>query len=213
MAAMKVHGGVLSTATMRVLTCLHEKELEFQFVNVDMSTGEHKREPFLSLNPFGQVPVFEHGDLKLFESRAITKYIAHEYADKGTQLTCQGKALPMLLQWMVVEEQQFEPAASKLVWELVLKPFLGIPVEEAVVEENKDKLAKVLDVYESRLVQSKYLACDCFTLADMHHLPCIDYLMGSEAKALFDSRPHVSAWVEDIRARPAWAKALAIRNK
>ncbi|KAF5732674.1 hypothetical protein HS088_TW17G00204 [Tripterygium wilfordii] len=119
----------------------------------------------------------------------------------------------MLLQWMVVEEQQFEPAASKLVWELVLKPFLGIPVEEAVVEENKDKLAKVLDVYESRLVQSKYLACDCFTLADMHHLPCIDYLMGSEAKALFDSRPHVSAWVEDIRARPAWAKALAIRNK
>ncbi|KAF5732673.1 glutathione S-transferase-like [Tripterygium wilfordii] len=212
MAAMKVRGNAFSTATMRVLACLREKGLEFQFVPVDMSTGEQKKEPHLSFHPFGQVPVFEHGDLKLFESRAITKYIAHEYADKGTQLECQGAAMPIGLQWMEVEAQQFESPASKLVWELAVKPMYGIPVDEAAVEENTAKLAKVLDVYESRLVESKYLACDSFTLADMHHLPNIDFLMGTKAKALFDSRPHVSAWVAHITARPAWVKALTIRN-
>ncbi|GKU86810.1 hypothetical protein SLEP1_g1285 [Rubroshorea leprosula] len=50
MAAIKVHGSVMSTATQRVLVCLYEKELEFEFVPVDMKSGAHKQEPFLSLN-------------------------------------------------------------------------------------------------------------------------------------------------------------------
>lgn len=50
--AIKVHGdgNVLSTAAMRVLACLNEKELEYEYVPVDMKAGDHKKEPFLSLN-------------------------------------------------------------------------------------------------------------------------------------------------------------------
>ncbi|KAK8532588.1 hypothetical protein V6N13_131901 [Hibiscus sabdariffa] len=173
MAVLKVHGNPLSTATQRVLACLYEKDVEFQLVDVDMRAGEHKSEKFLSLNPFGQVPAFEDGDLKLFESRATTQYIAQEYSDKGTQLL-----LPGSNKWRFFN----------------------------LVEENEAKLAKVLAVYEARLAQSKYLASDDFTLADLHHLPAIQYLMGSSAKKLFDSRPHVSAWVADITARPSWTK-------
>lgn len=50
MAAIKVHGSVLSTAAQRVFACLYEKELEFELVPVDMGSGEHKKEPYLSLN-------------------------------------------------------------------------------------------------------------------------------------------------------------------
>lgn len=97
MAAIKVHGSPMSTATQKVLACLYEKGIEFQFVPVNMATGEHKSENYLSLNvsfsiitdpflsfylvilfsmnlislvrliqPFGQVPAFEDGGLKLF---------------------------------------------------------------------------------------------------------------------------------------------------
>lgn len=48
--AIKVHGIPLSTATMRVISCLIEKDLDFEFVFVDMAKEEHKRHPFLSLN-------------------------------------------------------------------------------------------------------------------------------------------------------------------
>ncbi|XVF21932.1 hypothetical protein REPUB_Repub12eG0131600 [Reevesia pubescens] len=212
MAAIKVHGSPMSTATQKVLVCLYEKEVEFEFVPVNMGAGEHKSENFLSLNPFGQVPAFEEGDLKLFESRAITQYIAHEYADKGTQLLLPGsnKSMAVLQLWKEVEAHHFDPASSKVAWELVFKPLFGMATDTAVVEENEAKLAKVLDVYETRLAQSKYLACDSFTLADMHHLPNIQCLLGSPAQKLLDSRPHVSAWVADITARPAWAKVLAM---
>ena len=92
-----------------------------------------------------------------------------------------------------MEAHQFDPAASKLAYELVMKPLFGMVTDKAVVEENEAKLAKVLDIYEGRLAHSKYLTCDCFTLADLHHIPTIQYLLGTEAKKLFDSRPHVSA--------------------
>ncbi|KAL3725415.1 hypothetical protein ACJRO7_030439 [Eucalyptus globulus] len=115
--------------------------------------------------------------------------------------------------WMEVEALQFDPLAVKLQWELVYNPRLGMATDAAVVEENEAKLAKVPDVYEARLSQSKYLGCDCFTLADLHHLPALTNLMGTSLKKLFDARPKVSAWVADIVARPAWAKVLAMRNR
>ncbi|GLT72672.1 hypothetical protein SLA2020_445820 [Shorea laevis] len=178
-----------------------------------LKAGEHKKEPFLSLNPFGQIPAFEDGDLKLFESRAITKYITHQYADKGAELVCgDTKQKAMIGVAIEVEAHQFDPSASKLGWELVLKPMFGMVTDKAVVEEHEAKLATVLDIYEKRLAQSKYLTCDCFTLADLHHLPTIQRLLATEAKKLFDSRPHVSAWIADITARPAWCKVLALQK-
>ncbi|CAK7348276.1 unnamed protein product [Dovyalis caffra] len=174
----KVHGSVLSTATRRVLVCLYEKGLEFEFVPVNMAVGEHKKEAFLSLN--------------------------------GTPLVTPGRQMATLSVWMEVEAHHFEPAASKLNWELCFKPLFKIPTDTAAVEENEAKLAKVLDIYESRLTQSKYLGGDSFTLADLHHLPSISYLMGTQIKKLFDSRPHVSAWVADITSRPAWSKVVAM---
>lgn len=50
MAAIKVHGNAFSTASGKVFATLYEKDLEFELVPVDLRTGEHKKEPFLSLN-------------------------------------------------------------------------------------------------------------------------------------------------------------------
>ncbi|KAI3965649.1 hypothetical protein MKX01_010606 [Papaver californicum] len=211
MAVLKVHGSAISTATQRVIATIIEKDLEYELVLVNLREGEHKREPFISLNPFGQVPAFEDGDLKLFESRAITQYIAHDYASSGTPLISFEK-MPIMVNWMEVEAHHFEPVSSALAWELVFKPMFGMTTDAAVVEENEAKLAKVLDVYEKRLSQSKYLAGDEFSLADLHHLPNLQCLIGTPIKKFFESRPRVSAWSEDILARPSWAKVLDLQK-
>lgn len=110
--------------------------------------------------------------------------------------------------WMEVEGQKFEPLASKLTWELGIKPMIGMNTDDAIVKETEEQLSKVLDIYETRLAESKYLGGDSFTLVDLHHLPNIYYLMSTKVKALFDLRPHVSAWCADILARPTWVKGL-----
>ena len=214
MAAIKVHGLPMSTATMRVLAVLHEKGLEFELVPVDMAAGAHKQEPFLSLNPFGQVPAFEEGDLKMFESRAITQYLAHAYKDRGTELLfAERKKLAEMSVWQEVEAHKFDPEASKLCFQLVYKRMLGMgEPDEAAVAELQESLGKVLDVYEARLGGSKYMSGDQFGLADLHHQPIVHYLMGTPAKVVFESRPNVARWAADILSRPAWAKVLAMQS-
>ncbi|CAN6468827.1 unnamed protein product [Victoria cruziana] len=215
MAERKVYGVSLSTATMRAVACLYEKDLDFEFVEVDMRAGAHKQEPFISLNPFGQVPAYQEGDATFFESRAITKSIAYKYMDKGTQLLGQSpEESAQIGVWTEVEAHQFDPPASKLLYECLFKPmFMGTPTDDAVVAEYETKLCKVLDVYEARLAKHKYLAGSDFSLADLHHLPCIHVLMKvPRVAALFTSREHLNAWVKDITSRPAWCKVVKTYN-
>ncbi|KAJ6729481.1 GLUTATHIONE S-TRANSFERASE F6-RELATED [Salix viminalis] len=208
---MKVHGSVISTATQRVLACLNEKELEFEFIPVNMAVGGSIRRIHSSPSiHLVKSQLLNREISSSFESRAITQYIAHGYAEKGTTLIIPGRPMATLSVWMEVEAHQFDPVASKLNWELFFKPMFGIPTDNAAVEENEAKLTKVLDVYEARLAQSKYLGGDIFTLADLHHLPNISCAMKTQVKKLFDCRPHVSAWVADITSRPAWCKVVAM---
>ncbi|CAN1313903.1 Glutathione S-transferase F8, chloroplastic [Linum perenne] len=207
---IKVYGSPISTATQRVFATLYEKELEFEFIKVDLRSGEQKKEPFVSLNPFCLVPAYQEGDLTLFESRAITEYIAEKYKDKGTQLISEN---PETKVWMQVEVNQFDPPAAQLCWEQEFKAVFGLTTDAANVAANEAKLNKVLDVYESRLSNSKYLGGDQFSLADLHHIPNVHCLVGTPTKKIIDSHPKVSSWIADVTARPAWSKVVALMKQ
>ncbi|XP_076920467.1 glutathione S-transferase PARB-like [Bidens hawaiensis] len=211
---IKLHGLIRSPPALRAMVALFEKDLDFEFVPVEFATREQKTPQFLALNPFGQVPVFEDGDFKLFESRAITKYVAEAYADIGTSLVFKdSKKSAIQTVWMEVEGQKFDPTSTRLTWELHFKQIFGLTTDEAVVTEFEKKLADLLDVYEHRLTESKYLGGDSFTLADLHHMPNMHILMGTRVRSLFDARPRVSEWASDILSRPAWVKVTSMFPK
>lgn len=206
---IKVYGHPISIAAQRAVLSIEEKGLEYEYVHIDLFTGQQKKEPLISINPFGQVPGFEDGDLKLFESRAITKYIAHAYADKGTPLLDHDpKKMAIIGLWMEVESQKFDASASKLNYEVVIKPIKGMTSDEAVAEELKGQLGSVLDIYEARLAVCKYLGGDDYSLADLHHIPLINNLMKTKYKDVFEDRPNVKAWCANILGRPATQKVL-----
>ncbi|GMY16868.1 glutathione S-transferase-like [Fagus crenata] len=71
MAVRKVYGSLNSPATLKVLACLFEHDLDFEFVPVNLDAGEQKKKAFLSINPFGQVPVYEDGGIKQFAQNGL----------------------------------------------------------------------------------------------------------------------------------------------
>ncbi|XP_057873942.1 glutathione S-transferase F13 [Cryptomeria japonica] len=203
---VKIHGLPFSTCTTRVLACCHEKEVEYEVIPVNLMAGAHKQKPHLDLNPFGQIPALQDGDLTLFESRAITRYLSKQ--QQGTDLLGGTVAEQAMVDvWCEVEAQQYNPPCSAVVQQIVIIPAKGGKTDEEVVKINLEKLSKVLDVYEERLAKHNYLAGDFFSLADLHHLPYTHYLVHAARKGeLITSRPHVSAWWERISTRPAWQK-------
>ncbi|CAI0447634.1 unnamed protein product [Linum tenue] len=210
---LKLHGAAMSACTARVLTCLHEKGLDFEFVPVDLFSGEHKLPPFLSISPFGLIPVLQDGDLTLFESRAITAYIAEKYKDTGSDLLLTrheagpAAAAAAVKVWTEVESQHFNPAIAPIVYQYFVASMQGGSPDQAAIDGHAEKLGKVLDVYEARLEKSKYLAGDSYSLADLHHVPYTYYLMKTPvAASVVGGRPRVKAWWEDISGRPAFLK-------
>jgi len=113
MATIKVLGYPLSTATRLVLCCLEEKQVDYELVVVDAAAGAHKQPQYLALNPFGLVPTIQDGDLTLFESRAIVKYLAKKYKGQGTELFGNSLSEEALVeQWCEVEGQSYNSPPS-----------------------------------------------------------------------------------------------------
>ncbi|XP_027933498.1 glutathione S-transferase F9-like [Vigna unguiculata] len=206
---VKVYGQDYAS-TKGVILCLIEKEVEFETVHVDGFKGEHKQPEYLKLQPFGLFPVVEDGDYVLYESRAILRYYAEKYKDQGSNLL--GKTMEergLVEQWLEVEAHHYTPPIYNLVKMYIAYVVSGEAMDPKAIEENEEKLGKVLDIYETRLSETKYLAGDFFSLADLNHLQYTYHLVNDmERGFMIRERKNVSRWWDDISSRPSWKKVL-----
>ncbi|KAL6615182.1 hypothetical protein ACP70R_037452 [Stipagrostis hirtigluma subsp. patula] len=173
MAPVKVFGPAMSTNMARVLVCLEEVGAEYEVVDVDFDAGEHKRPEHLARNPFGQTPAFQDGELMLFESRAISRYVLRKYKTEGVNLLREDNLQESALVdvWLDVEAHQYNPAISPVIYQHYLIPMRGGTPDQKLISESIEKMKKLLDVYEARLSNFKYLAGDFVSLADLSHFP------------------------------------------
>jgi glutathione S-transferase len=146
---LKLYGAGPSTCTRRIGAVLREKKVDFQLIPVDVRGGAHKKHEYLEKQPFGQIPylvracdcagapnqycilnidpltlIQDDDGFILYESRAICRYIVTKYANQGTPgLIPTGLQQNALFEQAAsVEQNNFDPYASKGVWEMVLKP-------------------------------------------------------------------------------------------
>ncbi|KAG6557480.1 hypothetical protein Mapa_000753 [Marchantia paleacea] len=211
---LKVYGMGMSPAVRIVIFTLYEKDADdFELIRLNLVSGDHKKPAFLEMNPFGKLPAFKDDDLTLFESRAIVRYVAAKFEGQGSPLlgtTLKEKAL--VDQWIEAESQNFNGPCQTLLAQLIFhKVLMNKEPDEGVVATNVEKLEAVLDVYESRLSKSKYLAGEFFSLADLVHVPYLHFLItGTRLSSIVTSRKHVNAWWEAISSRPTWTRVLSI---
>jgi glutathione S-transferase len=179
---------------------LAETNTKADFQSIDFGAGEHKKEPYLSRQPFGQVPALEDDGFSFFESRAIARYI-NEKVD-GNLIPKDIKARALMEEWISIETSNFTPHAMKFVYQYVFHR----PQEPAVLEAATQKLDLAFGVMEKHLANNTYLAGNEFSLADICFMPYLEYAMASPIKEQLAKYPHVSAWWNRISERPTWRK-------
>lgn len=111
---------------------------------------------------------------------------------------------------MEVEANQYTSALSPILFECLIKPMLGGTTDQKAVDENLDKLKKVLEVYEARLTKCKYLAGDFLSLADLNHVSVTLCLFATPYASVLDGYPHVKAWWSGLMERPSVQKVAAL---
>ena len=81
MSDIKVFGRLTSANVQKVIWALEELELPYDHENLGGRYGGLSDPAYLAMNPNGLVPVLRDGDLILWESHAIVRYLSAEYAD------------------------------------------------------------------------------------------------------------------------------------
>ncbi|RWW09581.1 hypothetical protein GW17_00026929 [Ensete ventricosum] len=219
MASVKVFGSPTSAEVARVLTCLFEKEIEFQLIRVDNYKGQRRLPEYLKLQAITLASVLVAAIRCFFlvaDSREICRHLAHKYADQGNRDLLGSGTLERasIEQWLQTEAQNFDPPSSALVFNLAFAPPLRLDQDWDVVERSMKKLAKVLDIYERRLDETEFLAGSKFTLADLSHLPNAHRLVADDkCRSLFTSRKKVYRWWEAISSRPSWKRVVQMQQE
>ena len=197
MAAIKIYGVPPSTFTRAVRMGCHEKGIDYELVPTFPSTVG-------ALNPFGKIPAMTHGDLTLFESSAILRYL--DQAFPGPKLwPADAGAAALVDQWVGAAGDSLLNSAQRY----MAARFNFLPVPGEMTLKYLDKTRDVLPVFDRQLGKAKYLAGDSLTAADLMACPAFFYFPEvAELRAILDSQPNCRRWMDDIAGRPSFAATV-----
>jgi glutathione S-transferase len=165
-----------------------------------LSFAEMKEPPHRGLQPFGQIPTYEEGDLALFESGAIVFHIAQRHTGL---LPEDADARARAIAWMFAALNTVEP------------PIVNLDIAELMEHDrswSEERLPLVKDRIRDRLGELSRRLGDAdwldggFSAGDLLMVNVLRRLAGS---GLLEEYPNLAAFVARGEARPAFKRAFA----
>ena len=157
-----------------------------------------------ALQPFGQIPTYEEGDLALFESGAIILHLAETRAGL---LPDDANARARAIGWMFAAVNTIEPPVVDRSFAMLFERDRSWHAErQAMLDE---RLRARLDDLSIRLGDAEWLD-GAFSAGD---LMMIDVLRRAQASGALDDYPDLAAYVGRGEARPAFKRAFAAQRE
>ncbi len=191
---------------LKVALMLEELQTPFELVAVDTFKGDQHKPEFLKINPNGKVPAIVDNGIPVFDSHAI---LLHLGAAHGKFVPSAPSQHADMLSWLLFVATGLSPFSGQAVHFQHHAPE-PLPYARNRYLKEVERHYRILD---ARLAGSKYLAGDTYSIADMALWGWANfagYIFGE--KGLTDY-PHVKRLVDEISARPAAARAQALKDK
>jgi glutathione S-transferase len=189
MPALRIYG-VARTRAFRALWIAQELGLDYEHVPIEIGPAGARKADYLAINPNGRLPAIDDGGFVLWESLAITLYLAKKH----------GRLYPATL----------EGEAKAWQWSLWSLHAVRLPPEDRDPQRLAEAL-KVLEppfkVLEGALAERPYLLGDEFTVADLNVAAVISRAIDMDLSAM----PRIGDWLKRCLERPAARAARALR--
>ena len=197
----------LSPNPSKVALFLEEAGLPYEPVPIDTRRGQQFEPAFLAINPNGKVPAIVDGDATVFDSNAILLYLAEKT----------GRFLPAsdpvtrgeFLSWLMFVATGIGPFSGQAVH------FRHFAPEKVPYADNRYQYEarRHYGILESRLAERRYMVGEAYSIVDMAvwgWARMVPFIMGEDAWASF---PNLRRLFDEISARPAAERALALKDK
>ncbi|HZT24417.1 MAG TPA: glutathione S-transferase N-terminal domain-containing protein [Pseudolabrys sp.] len=192
---------------MKVALMLEECGLAYEPVPVDTRKGEQHKPDYLAINPNGKVPAIVDGDAVVFDSNAILLYLAEKT----------GKFLPAksdklrgeLLSWLMFVASGVGPFSGQSVH---FRHYAPEKIEYAI-NRYMYETQRHYSIVNERLGKHKYMVGDAYCIVDMAVWGWARLIPNALGENFWPKFPNLKRLVDEISARPAAARANAMKDK
>jgi glutathione S-transferase len=189
---------------------LIEKGVDFDQVEFDLFNRADWPADWLQRQPFGQAPAFEHDGFRLYETRAITRYVDEAFAGPPLQPDAPRDRARMEQAISVLDGQGYRPMVWGIYVERVTRGKSG-ETDESVVAAALSKAERCLAALAEILGDGAFLAGADFSRADIQAAPMFDYLAtAAEGRALLSAQPTLSDWWRRVTVRESVRLACGV---
>ncbi|MEC7525478.1 MAG: glutathione S-transferase N-terminal domain-containing protein [Myxococcota bacterium] len=185
---------------------LEELGLPYEVHAIDLMKGEQKEPGYLAINPNGRIPaIVDHDDddFAVFESGAVMMYLAEK---TGRLLPTEAKARSRVVQWLMFQMGGVGPMMGQA------NVFFRYTPEKIpyAIERYQRESRRLLEVLDGQLAEHEWLAGD-YSIADIANYAWAHTYSWSGVSV--EGLPHLKAWLDKIRWRPAVQRGLAVPRK
>jgi glutathione S-transferase len=198
--------GIAASRTLRTLWIAKEVGLDYAHVPIGVGSAESKAASYLALNPSGTIPTITDGDFALWESAAISLYVAKKYGNGLYPDSLEGEAKTW--QWAFFAHSEVEKPVLAISFNRFVKP--EAERVEALAKEGEANLARPLSVLNQAFATSPYLLGDEFTVADLILAGCLYPAYRFKFGPAAGSK--VGDWLRRCMERPAAQAARKLRE-
>ncbi|WP_299294215.1 glutathione S-transferase family protein [uncultured Tateyamaria sp.] len=203
---LTIHGRATSSNVQAVMWAVAELGLAHERRDVGGAFGGTDTDAFRAMNPMGRVPVLQDGDVTMFESQAILRYVAARYGT-GAFWPEGAVARAPVDQWMEWAKTAVAPAVVyKVFWQLVRTA--KADRDHATLAEGVAEAKALMQVAEAQIAQHGWLAGPEMSLADI--------AFGTSLYRYFTlpferaDYPHLRRYYDQLCDRPAYAEHVMV---
>ena len=201
---VELHGFQYSVYSWIARLALREKGVEYNWAEVN-PFSEVVPAYYLEMHPFKRVPTLVHGELVIYETNAITRYVDEAFDGPHLQRTQARERARCNQILSIVDNYAYWPMVRQVFSHGAFRPRTGQPSDELEIRYGLDAAPKVLSSLEQLASGGQFLSGDGLSLADIHLAPMIGYFtMVSEANALFNQHERLAAWWSTMSRRAAY---------
>jgi glutathione S-transferase len=205
---LKVWGRNNSANVQKAMWCVGELGLEYERVDVGGAFGGLDTPEYKAMNPNSRVPTVEDDDNILWESHSVIRYLALKYG-KGTLCPDDLGERQKADRWMDWPHNGLNHHLRTLFFALV-RDREKVEPDMAALKSVIDEAGTDLPILDGHLANNDYVAGANFTMGDIP-IGCIVnrwYSLPMDRP----SHPAIEAWLERIRARPAFREHVLLET-
>jgi glutathione S-transferase len=192
----------ISVYTRIARIALEEKGIDYRLEEVDVFADPGPPLDYLALNPFGTIPCLLHGDLVLYETSAITRYVDEIAPTVDLQPAAPMERARMNQIIGMLDSYCYRPMIWDVYVQRVVVPAGGGETDEARIVAALTGLRSLLEQLDQWRGERGFLVGQALSLADLHLYPMLSYFTETpEGIAMLDTFPRLQQWMRLMQLR------------